>query len=42
MELFLHWLRSWLISQGALLLSLFFAVGALMRAYENLFGERKS
>jgi uncharacterized membrane protein len=29
------------IGQVALLLSLFFAVGALMRAYENLFGERK-
>lgn len=30
------------IGQVALLASLFFAVGALMRAYENLFGERKS
>lgn len=30
-----------IIGQGALLVSLFFAVGALMRAYENLFGERK-
>jgi hypothetical protein len=29
------------IGQVALLASLFFAVGALMRAYENLFGERK-
>lgn len=31
-----------LVGQAALLLSQFFAVGALMRAYENLFGERKS
>lgn len=29
------------LGQIALLLSLFFATGALMRAYENLFGERK-
>lgn len=29
------------IGQLALLVSLFFAVGALIRAYENLFGERK-
>jgi len=30
------------IGQVALLVSLFFALGALMRAYENLFGERKA
>lgn len=30
------------IGQVALLASLFFAVGALMRAYENLFGERQA
>ena len=30
-----------LLGQAAFLICQFFAVGALMRAYENLFGERK-
>ena len=39
MKLMVFWA---LAAQGALLVSQFFAVGALMRGYENLFGARKT
>jgi len=34
-------MKSTLISQGILLLNLFYIAGVLLRAYENLFGTRK-